>query len=184
MIWTVVDGLRRHPWVLGTALVWWLVAALLWARPDRRTVWSLLFWCALGGLAAVTLTPSRGQVVTGYCLPQWPRTGFGLWAANPERRWNVIIGVPLGLTALAWPVTAWGRPGRRAGRPPWSLGAPLLALAAPAVVESVQRLVPGLARQCALLDVVDNSSGVLLGFMLAAAGAVLYELLPAGARQA
>ena len=198
MRWTVIAGLRGHPWVVSTALGWWLVAGLLWARlpRPRRTAWSLLFWCALGLLAAVTLTPSLGGpprgAVPGSCLPQWPRTGFGLWAPNPERRWNVLLGVPLGLTGLVWPVRVWTataatpatrRPadGRRRG---WSFAAPPIALLTPAAVEFGQAKLPSLGRLCAVVDVVDNLSGVLVGFVLAAVGAAAHELVRSRPRRA
>jgi hypothetical protein len=168
--WTVVAGLQAHPWVVATALTWWLVAALVWllAPGAGRTAWSLLFWCALGLLVAVTLTPSLGSPPwwqAGTCAPQWPRTGFGLLAPNPERRWNVLLGVPLGLAALAWPAWTW-LAGRRPGLP--ALAAVPIALVAPAAVELGQKELPSLHRLCAVVDVVDNLSGVLVGFVAAA----------------
>ena len=194
MRWTVVTGLREHPWVVSTALVWWLASTLLWARlpRDRRTAWSLLFWCALGLLVAVTLTPSlngppRGTV-PGSCLMTWPRTGFGLWAPNPERRWNVLLGVPLGVAALCWPVRVWTAPrppGTR--RPAWSaapLAAPLVALVVPVAVEFGQSRLPSLGRLCAVVDVVDNASGVLVGFMIGAVVAMAQELSRSSPRRA
>lgn len=197
MRWTVLTGLRAHPWVLSTALVWWLVAVLVWAvaRAGQRrggrppaSGWALLFWCALGGFVAVTLTPSAsgsglaGEFLSrGRCYPQWPRTGFGLWAPNPERRWNVLLGVPLGLAALAWLLTAPGDRRRRFLQPVAAVG---VALAVPVAVELAQRVLPGLGRLCAVVDAVDNVSGVVIGFVLAAVGALVHGVLRSSPRRA
>jgi hypothetical protein len=182
--WTVLLGLHDHPWVLPTALLSWLVVgvafAVVRARRRRRgrpapSLWAAVLWCAVGAFAAVTLTPSRiglgldpDTMRTHECLLTWPRTGFGLWARNPERRWNVLIGVPLGFAAAAW---TW-RSRRVRGRPhrAWAPVGALVALAVPELVEAVQVALPGLGRQCAVVDVVDNLSGVLMGAVAAVAG--------------
>jgi hypothetical protein len=110
----VSSGLQDHPWVVPAFLVWCMALAAGWATARRLAVrrgtagpgvTTVLFWCAVGGMLAVTLTPATSLVDFGYwdrhvsiwghtCLPQWPRTGFGLWAPNPERRANVLLGVP------------------------------------------------------------------------------------------
>jgi len=184
--WTVVVGLQAHPWVVATALIWWLATLVVWWRLPDPSGWSLLFWCSVGLLVAVTLTPSRGASAVGTrlgtCLPQWPTTGFGLLAPNPERRWNVLLGVPLGLAALAWPVRTWEGSGPGLRR--WSLVGPVVALLAPAAVEYGQYRLPALARQCAVVDVVDNLSGVLVGFILTAVGVALHELVRSSPRRA
>jgi hypothetical protein len=189
----VGPGLRAHPFVLPAFGLWCLLLAAGWlvARTAARrrgrpgpgpATW--LFWCAVGAVLAVTLTPGEGTVDFGYwdrhvllwghpCLPQWPRTGFGLWAANPERRWNVLLAVPLGLAAgfcgrrpgVRSAGLSGGRsepPGGARGSTVWAVGAPVLALMLPELVELGQALLP-LNRVCALLDVVDNVSGVLIG---------------------
>ncbi|HEY6793735.1 MAG TPA: hypothetical protein VI248_03520 [Kineosporiaceae bacterium] len=197
MTWTVILGLDGHPFVLPAALTWWCLCGPSWlvVRERRRrrglpgpSGWSLLFWAALGGLCAVTLTPSwiglgvsrdtRGS----WCLLTPPRTGFGLWAPNPERRWNVIIGIPLGVAALGWACSrrpAAGPVRRPAAGPVrrWTttipvraLAAPAAALAAPVGIELAQGLLPALGRTCAVVDVVDNDSGVVLGLLLVAVG--------------
>jgi hypothetical protein len=180
--WTVVVGLQGHPWVVTTAVVWWLVGLAGWLVLPHRSIWPLAFWCGLGLLVAVTLTPSLNGpprwVEPGTCLPQWPRTGFGLWAPDPQRRWNVLLGVPLGLTALAWPLHDLAH-GRRRSRAWW---APPAALVVPALVEAGQARLPALRRSCAVVDVVDNVSGVLLGFLAVVAVAVPLLLLLAGRR--
>jgi len=194
--------LRAHPFVLPAFVAWCLLLAVGWsvarAAAGRRGrpgpgVATYLFWCAVGAVLAVTLTPGQGTVDFGYwdrhvllwghpCLPQWPRTGFGLWAANPERRWNVLLTVPLGLAAgfcgrrrgggtrsrTDARASARGRTGAR-GSTVWAVAAPVLALLLPGLVELGQALLP-LNRVCALVDVVDNVSGVLIG--LAGATAV------------
>jgi hypothetical protein len=188
----VAWGLWTHPLVLPTALAWCGAAVVVHRRVAVRRArsgrsapsrWPLLFVCAVGLLAAVTLTPSRiglGLDLNTYapvwCHPQVPRTVFGLWAPGGERRLNVLICVPLGIAALGW---ARARP-RTA---PAAL-APVLALALPEAVELAQASVPALGRVCAVVDAVDNVSGVLLGFGLAVAAASGHALLRSRPRRA
>jgi len=199
--WIVVLGLRDHPWVLPSALLWWTAAVGWWlhrragaARDgegrdgEGPSAWALVFWCALGGFLAVTVTPSRiglgldpDTLPARGCLMQWPLTGFGLTSGQPERRWNVLIGVPMGLAAVVWPLQALlGRRWRRV----WAYLAPLVALGAPEAVEAVQALAPGLGRVCAVVDVVDNLSGVLAGFALGAAGVLVHASARSSPRRA
>jgi hypothetical protein len=188
----VAWGLWTHPLVLPAALVWCAVSLVAWRRLGARreragdpapTVWPLLFACAVGCLVAVTLTPSRiglgldlntHQPV--WCHPQWPRTGFGLWSPNGERRLNVVLGVPLGLAALGWY--------RARPRAAATALAPVTAVALPEAIEFAQATIPALGRVCAVVDAVDNVSGVLLGFGLALVGAAVHAVVRSRPRRA
>jgi hypothetical protein len=177
-------GLKDHPWVVPAFLLWCAVLAVGWVMGHRAAVRrgevgpraaTVLFWCAVGVMLAVTLTPGSGSVDFGYwdrhvsfwghsCLPQWPRTGFGLWAPNPERRANVLLGVPLGMSA-----------GFCGGARGWAVTAPVIALLLPGLVELGQAALP-LNRVCAVLDVVDNVSGVLIGLAVAFAVSLMLNV--------
>jgi len=175
-------GLWAHPLVAPVTLAWWVLAALGYLLARRRArrrdepppgPAALGLACALGLFVAATLTPSvvglgwtRGTGGQGWCLPQWPRTGFGLFAPNGERRLNVVLGVPMGFFAAV--------PWRR--RPHCTVVALAACLALPEVVEVLQAMIPPLGRVCAVVDAVDNVSGVLVG---AAAGLVAGALLAA-----
>ena len=119
-----------------------------------RRLPTLVLGCVTALILAVTLVPAPGQV--GYnpitCV-------FCGEHATSDALSNIILFLPLGF-ALAW----W-RPGSRA----WRLG-PALSL----FIELAQRFIAG--RDASIGDVLTNSTGTLLGWML-------WSYVAAGARR-
>lgn len=103
---------------------------------------------------ALTLTPQSNAHLGAGMKACWMTIqgpiGFSSYGDASQRSLNVLLFVPLGLFTALMP--------RR------HLAALcLLGLALPAVVEALQYQIPSLARQCAVVDVVDNETGFVLG---------------------
>ena len=152
------------PWFWPGLVVSALLGVLLSERvggrlqTSRGVAWLLV--AAVGLIISAALTPLRGADV-----PTWSGgCDFGrLWFPPVEQlvgindtSLNVLLFIPLGV-ALA------GIPTSRS-----KTILILAAIAAPFAIEAVQAWTPILARGCESADVVDNLSGLVLGFAAAA----------------
>lgn len=154
--------------LLPFVLVGGLVLAVAVARPLGRWLaspWWVAFVLVAGlaAIVAITLTPVRfvpGAVdpasivpeVIGGPLWRWPWQ----WWPVADRTLNIVLFVPVGFAAALV--------GRRALR--WGLVA--LALALPWIVEVTQYVVDWLNRDAQWQDVVDNTTGVVIGLVAGA----------------
>ena len=152
------------PWFWPGVLVS-LVAGTLLAVPVGRTLriqqvlaGVLLF--SVGIIVAATLTPLRGAlemgaVGTGTC--DFSRLGLAPFAElryRNETSLNIVLFVPFGLG-----ISQVTQPRLR--------GTLLLAaIALPFAIEAVQLAAPVLARGCQSADVIDNLTGLAIGFGL------------------
>ena len=112
---------------------------------------------SLGAIIAATLTPLRGW--PDFALPPIPcdlrRVGlapFSELLGLNDTSLNILLFAPLGAALALVP---------RAG---WRLLAGAAAL--PFLIETIQLVVPPLARGCESADVVDNLTGLVLGASL------------------
>ncbi len=142
-----------------------LIAGTLLAAPVGRTlrirpVLAGLLMFSVGIIVAATLTPLRdalevGAVGTGTC--DFSRLGLAPLAELSDRNdtsLNVILFVPLGLGIALVP--------QRRLR-----GTLLLAaIASPFVIEAIQLIAPVLDRGCQSADVIDNLTGLSIGFVI------------------
>lgn len=161
------------PWLLpGTAVAF--AASLLasnavgrWLGVRRSVAWVGLF--SLGVILASTLSPlDPSSVVTRDVRAcDYTRT----WLASlPEMvsgsdvTLNIILFLPLG-----WAI----------GIAPWSARKVIVvlgAIASPLVIEALQLLLPPLGRGCESADILDNLTGLAIGFLV---GMVVALVLPA-----
>jgi hypothetical protein len=152
------------PWFWPGVLVS-LVAGTLLAVPVGRTirirpVLAGVLLVSFGIIAAATLTPLRdalelGAVGTGTC--DFSRSGLAPLAELRYRNdtsLNIVLFVPFGLGISLVPQ-------------PRLRGTLLLtAIALPFVIEAIQLAAPVLARGCQSADVIDNLTGLAIGFAL------------------
>lgn len=141
-----------------------LLATLLFGVVGRRlgvsrlAAWLLLV--ALGGILAITLTPSPEALTTGVDGPvacDLSRLGpasLGEYRRFDDPTLNILMFVPLGAVI--------GAIGRRRTRAGLALAALLLSPA----VETAQALVVPLGRACQGGDLFDNTAGLLAGLAL------------------
>jgi hypothetical protein len=109
---------------------------------------------SIGIILAATLTPHANSGTVDVTLCDLSRLGpapFREYRRLNDTTLNVLVFVPLGVAIAVVP-----RTGHRAAL----LGA---AIALPFAIETVQLVVPWLARGCESADVVDNLTGLLLG---------------------
>ena len=157
---------------VGVALVVAIVAGSVVGRAfgeSRGVGFSIVL--SLGVIAAATLTPSRdallfGATGSGRC----DLAAIGLPALHDFRTLNdislnVALFLPLGLT-----IGATG-PSRR------SLVLLVAGMALPVAIEAIQLLATALDRSCQAVDVIDNETGLLVGFGLALAVVLISRLV-------
>jgi glycopeptide antibiotics resistance protein len=116
---------------------------------------------SVGGIVALTLTPA-GDVGGHACrIPSsWP-ISFDDFVAPTDRGLNVVLFIPLGIALGLMP------------RSPAKAEAVFLAALSPLLIELTQSIV-GLGRTCEATDVVDNLTGLAVGFLVGGVvGAVL-----------
>jgi hypothetical protein len=152
------------PWFLpGLAIsvvVAILVAPLVARALGTHRSIAVLFVVSLGAIAAATILPTSG----GF---DWTAGGVarcdvdGRWLASIDRylrpteeSLNVLLFVPLGIAIALLP---WSRR---------SVAIGLALFALPVAVESTQWLAPVLGRDCAMPDVVNNTVGLGIGFLV------------------
>jgi hypothetical protein len=139
------------------------------ARAARiRPVVAFLLVAGLGLIIAATLTPLGtaldGVVSSGTCDTE--RVGWAsltTYLRPTGAALNVLLFMPLGLALGMLPR------GRR-----WTRVAIAAGIASPWLVEGTQLLIPALGRGCQAADIVDNTTGIILGMV---AGRVLSGLV-------
>jgi len=151
------------PGVFLSAVAAFLLAPTLGRELATRPVVAGLLAFCVGVVLSATVTPLRdaleaGAVGTGEC----DLSRLGLPPASELRgindtTLNIILFVPLGLVVGILPPT------------PRKAGAVAVAIALPFMVETVQLVVPVLARGCQSADVVDNLTGLFIGVALGTA---------------
>ena len=120
---------------------------------------AFLLVISLGMIVSATLTPLYGAMTAGISSTGTCDTSRPGWAPLStylhvnETSMNVLLFVPLG-------VTLGMIPGRR--------GLILVAgaLVLPAAVELTQMLLPILGRSCQTRDIVDNTTGLVIGLLI------------------
>jgi glycopeptide antibiotics resistance protein len=134
--------------VLSPALGRWLRAPIVVA---------FLLIVGAGAVVSATLTPLPGPTEP-FASCDFSRVGLAplsvLTRIN-ETSLNVLLFVPLGVAVGLLPHTRRG------------LGVTALALASPLLIEATQSLVPVLGRGCQSADVVDNLTGLVIGWTVA-----------------
>ncbi len=157
------------PWLLpGIALSFLvgIVAAGPTARllGTRRTIaWLLL--AGTGIVVATTLTPWSSPFAPGPAVPSrcdLSRIGPPTWdelRSIYDAGGNILMFIPLGIATGLLPRT------RR------TAAVVAAAIALPFVVETIQLAVPWLDRQCESADVIDNLTGLAIGFAAGRAAA-------------
>ena len=147
------------PGMVVAAVIGLLVAPALARRLGCRVPVAFLLVISLGLIAAATLTPVYGAITdgivsTGTCdlsRPGWAPLSTYLHVNDTSL--NVLLFVPLGISLGLIP----GRTGLiLAG------GAMLLS----AAVELTQMLLPVLGRSCQTRDIVDNTTGLVIGLVI------------------
>ena len=141
------------------------IGALAWSRLGFSRRWRAMLWTACLTIPlAYTLTSTKGAGLAT-CDMSWAppfRPGALL---NMDTRANVLLTIPAGAAAMLLP----------AG--PQRIAALGTALAMPVAIELTQLVVRSLGRGCQLDDVVNNQTGVVVGFWLAAGTSVLMASL-------
>jgi glycopeptide antibiotics resistance protein len=106
---------------------------------------------------ALTLTPQSTAHLGAGMKACWTTVqgpiGFSSYGNASQRSLNVVLFVPLGLFTALMP--------RR-----YLAALCLLGLVLPMFVEALQYQLPSLDRQCAVVDVVDNETGFVLGVVI------------------
>jgi hypothetical protein len=126
---------------------------------------------SLGLIASATLTPSsdalRYSVIgSGTCdLTQTVRPSLRELLSFDETSLNVLLFVPLGITVGL------------AASPRQMLALLLGSIALPFAIEAVQLVAIPLDRACQSVDVVDNLSGLLVGFVPTLVGSLAMRVL-------
>lgn len=158
------------PWAIPVVLGSVAVAVVVGALLQRR--WGATAWLvaaaivSVGLIVGITLTPNAGYDGTPFVDPRpdpgpWGYlTAPAYWFHLDARSLNVALFIPLGLTlallargSMRWVILAIG-------------------LAAPWLVEGLQRVLP-FARDTQYIDVADNSTGFVVGFLLGFATGLL-----------
>lgn len=156
------------PWFWPGVAVSLVVGLVLGERVGRRfgsggaIGWLLVV--AIGAIVSATLTPGREALDTGatgggVCdLRRWGPAGLSDLLAIPETGLNVLLFVPLGAVI---------------GLLPGQRRAALLAGAAvlmPIAIEAIQLVAVPFDRACESADIIDNLTGIGVGFMVARLG--------------
>ena len=141
-----------------------LAAGLLGGAPLSRAIGvppalAVALLVAIGIVLSATLTPHRlalegGALGTGTC--DFSRLGLApvdKLASVNDTSLNILLFVPLGFTIALFPRS------RMMGI------AVIAALVLPFAIETVQLLVPHLARGCQSSDVTDNLTGLAVGLL-------------------
>ncbi len=148
------------PWLVPGLLVSCVVAAAFGGTVARRAgtgPWvGRALIVAIGLILAATLTPDAtglaGEHGPATCdLRRWTLIPLRTFLAFDDASLNVFLFMPLGLVLAALPRRTRG----------WSL---LAAAVAPVVIETIQLVLPAIGRGCESADVVDNLTGLLVGF--------------------
>ena len=165
--------LRATPWFWPTLAVAVVLSVIVY-RPVARllrapNVVALLLLVSLGGIVALTLTPGGftfSPAEASTCdLRLVPPLGFDRLLSLGQRSLNVLLFVPLGVCVGLLP---WNRA---------KLAVTLAALALPFVVEGLQYAVPRLRHACVATDVIDNLTGLVVGFLIGAVALLVTALL-------
>jgi hypothetical protein len=179
MIESVLDA---TPWFWPTLAVAVVLSVILY-RPVARVlgapnVVALLLLVSLGGIAALTLTPGAFAFVPSgsvSCdLRLVPPLALERFFSLGQRSLNVLLFVPFGVSI---------------GLLPWDRRKLLVmvgALVLPFVVEGLQYAVPWLRHACVAADVIDNLTGLIVGFLIGSAVLIVATLVsrPGGGRRA
>ena len=157
--------------MFATLTIAFAIGALAWARLGFANRWRAILWttCLVIPLA-YTLTSAKGAGLPNCDLSWTPLLTPGA-LLNMDTRSNVLLTIPAGAAAMLLPTGAQ------------RLAALGTALAMPVAIELTQLAVRSLGRGCQLDDVVNNQTGVVVGFWLAAGVAVLLQSLRMPASQ-
>jgi glycopeptide antibiotics resistance protein len=147
------------------ALVVSLIIGIAFARRLARAIGTspavaLLLVASVGLIFSATLTPLRGvledgAVSSGSCdLRRIGWAPLSTYLRPSGAALNVVLFIPLGLALGMLP---------RARR--WTTVAIAAGVLSPILVEGVQLLVPALGRGCEAADIVDNTTGILIGLV-------------------
>lgn len=159
------------PGVLVSLVVGVLLAVPLGHAFRVRPLLAALLLVSFGSILAATLTPLRdalefGAVGTGVC--DFSRVGpppLEYLGYRNDISLNIVLFIPLGLGI--------GLLGKRR-----LTGVLLLAaIALPFVIETIQLLVPVIARGCQSSDVIDNLIGLSIGLAIGGVARLLIGLL-------
>ncbi len=137
--------------VLFAVVVWRLLRGRL--GRDRAAAWAAYAFTA-SMLVAVTMSPGSGRSWRSACAVVPPLSALTDWPRDDQQLLNILLAVPLGAAAAL----VAGAAARAAA----VAGAVLLC----AAVELAQHLLPSLHRACDAVDFVNNTAGVLLGWLL------------------
>ena len=109
---------------------------------------------SVGGIVALTLTPAGDFGGHACRIPSsWP-ISLDDFVSPTARGLNVVLFIPLGIALGLMP------------RSPVKAEAVFLAALSPLLIELTQSIV-GLGRTCEATDVVDNLTGLAVGFLIA-----------------
>ncbi len=156
--------LNSTPW-FWPALALAVSASLVACRPLARglrtsPLVAFLLVLSLGGIAALTLTPGEDAFEPfnrSFCsIDLVGPIGVGRVLNLGERGLNVLLFLPLGAAIALLP---WSR-----AKAALIAGAVVL----PFVIEGYQYALPAFGRSCSSVDVVDNLTGLLVGFTVGA----------------
>jgi len=161
------------PWFLPVLVLGLLAAALSAARIARwariQPIVAFLLVVSVGLIVAATLTPletalADGVASSGTCdMERASWAPLSMYLRPTGAALNVLLFIPLGMALGMLP-----------RRRRWTTIAIVVGLVSPLVVEGTQLLVPALGRGCQAADVVDNTTGFLIGLL---AGRVLGGLV-------
>lgn len=159
-----IPALAALPWFLPGLAVSVVVGYLVRHRAARVLGASpLLGWAvvvSVGIVASATLTPLHeaafegGAQTTGCDFSRVGLASFEDIRDLGDTFLNILLFIPLGATLALLP---------RSGRKAWLMVA---ALALPLVIETTQLIATPLDRACQSADIVDNVSGLLIGFVV------------------
>jgi VanZ family protein len=118
---------------------------------------------SVGGIVALTLTPAGDPGGHACRAPSsWP-TSLDEFVPLTERGLNVMLFIPLGVALGLMP------------RSPAKAEAVVLAALSPLLIELTQSIAGGLGRTCEVTDVVDNLTGLAVGFLIAGVAGVVHR---------
>ena len=152
--------LNSTPW-FWPALALAVSASLVACRPLARVLRTsplvgFLLVLSLGGIVALTLTPGEdafSRFDRSFCyIEAVGPIGVGRVLNLGERGLNVLLFLPLGACIAVLP--------RSRIKAALIAGAVVL----PFIVEGIQYALPAFGRSCSSVDVVDNLTGLLVGF--------------------
>jgi glycopeptide antibiotics resistance protein len=178
-----IPALTNLPWFLPGFAVSVVVGYLVRNRAARFLGASpILGWAvvvSLGIVASATLTPLHEAAVEGGAQAagcDFSRVGLASLEDIRELGdtfLNILLFIPLGAALALLP---------RSGRKAWLMA---VALVLPFAIETTQLIATPLDRACQSADVVDNISGLILGFAVGSvAGYVLSRTIAASGRRA